>query len=312
MRAWTGCGSRAENRSCARTSPTSFACSPAGRPSRTLRSRRTACCSPTKRRALRAAGLHRLTVSLDTLRGRSLPRAHPLRRVGRGPRGHRGGDRGGVHRPQARHRRHPRRERRRAPRTAGVCGVGRCRGALHRIHGRRRRHPLVDARRREPRRDAAGHRRRARTRRSRRRADVGPGGSLPVAGRSDVRHHLVDHRAVLPHVRPEPPHPQTASGTAVSTPGRAPTSGSGCEPARHGRNWGISSAPSGPSGAIEVRSCGSRRATASLSFPSRRCSGSRTSRCTRGAARSLRHRTVQTPSRVGWAPGGAVRRRMVG
>ncbi len=32
----------------------------------------------------------------------------------------------------------------------------------------------------------------------------------------------------------------------------------------------------------------------------------------RMVARSLRRRTVQTPSRLGWAPGGAVKRRMVG
>ena len=32
-----------------------------------------------------------------------------------------------------------------------------------------------------------------------------PGRPLPAAGRPDVRHHLVDHRAVLPLLRPQPP-----------------------------------------------------------------------------------------------------------
>ncbi len=35
---------------------------------------------------------------------------------------------------------------------------------------------------------------------------LSPGGALPPAGRDDLRHHRVDHAALLPILRPEPPH----------------------------------------------------------------------------------------------------------
>ena len=64
--------------------------------------------------ALRAAGLHRVTVSLDTLRRGALHGAHPPRHARPGARGHRGGGPGRLARAQARHRGHARRQRRRA------------------------------------------------------------------------------------------------------------------------------------------------------------------------------------------------------
>ena len=93
--------------------------------------------------ALKAAGLHRLTVSLDTLhadRFRALTRYDELDRV-RG--GHRGG-RAALPGTEDRLGGDPRRERRRAGAAAGVRARPRRGGALHRVHGRGRRHPLVD------------------------------------------------------------------------------------------------------------------------------------------------------------------------
>ena len=95
-------------------------------------------------RALRDAGLHRLTVSLDTLQPAALPRSDPLRRAGSRPRWHRH-RRTALSRPQDRHRRHQRRQRRRVDRPARVRPPDRRRGPVHRIHGRGRRHALVDA-----------------------------------------------------------------------------------------------------------------------------------------------------------------------
>ena len=63
--------------------------------------------------ALKAAGLGRITVSLDTLQPRSLREAHALRPARGRPRRHRGGA-SRLRPPQDRHRRHPRRQRRRA------------------------------------------------------------------------------------------------------------------------------------------------------------------------------------------------------
>ena len=60
---------------------------------------------------LKRAGLHRVTVSLDTLRGRSLQGPGPLRRAGPRARGARRGRRG-LPRLQDGHGRHPRRQRR--------------------------------------------------------------------------------------------------------------------------------------------------------------------------------------------------------
>ena len=103
-------------------------------------------------RPLHRAGLHRLTVSLDTLRAdrfQALTRFDSLaagacrhRRGGELLRGH-----------QARCGDHARHERRRARSAARVREAHRRRDSLHRIHGRRRRHAVV-ARARDV---AAGH-----------------------------------------------------------------------------------------------------------------------------------------------------------
>ena len=112
---------------------------------------------------LREAGLHRLTVSLDTLRAdrfRELTRFDGVAAVQHGLAAGAGS---GLHRPEDRHRGHPRRQRRRARRPARLRPAGGRRGALHRVHGRRRRDPLVGAGRPLARRDAADDRGRART-----------------------------------------------------------------------------------------------------------------------------------------------------
>ncbi len=95
--------------------------------------------------ALRAAGLHRVTVSLDTLRGdrfKALTRREALPQVleGIASVGARG-----IPRAQARHRGHARHQRRRAGGPDRVRARGARRDPLHRVHGRGRRHP-VDAR----------------------------------------------------------------------------------------------------------------------------------------------------------------------
>ena len=94
--------------------------------------------------ALRAAGLRRVTVSLDTLRPERMREfarstrhddviagidAAPCRRLPLG---------------QAQHRRHPGIQRRRDPGPARLRVRPRPRAPLHRVHGRRRRHRLVD------------------------------------------------------------------------------------------------------------------------------------------------------------------------
>ena len=86
--------------------------SPRGRRFATSRSRPTASCWPSTRRRCETAGLHRLTVSLDTLRRDRFMQPGPLRRARSRPR--RGIDAAAPHLPRAqdRHRRHPRRQRR--------------------------------------------------------------------------------------------------------------------------------------------------------------------------------------------------------
>ena len=101
--------------------------------------------------ALKAAGLHRVTVSLDTLRPERFARAHAPEHARPGAGGHRRGGPGRLHR---------------APRsTPWSCGAsnddeladliefGRRRAGrdpVHRVHGRGRRHPLVDGAGRQP------------------------------------------------------------------------------------------------------------------------------------------------------------------
>ena len=92
--------------------------------------------------ALKAAGLGRITVSLDTLhrdRFKTLTRFDQLDAVHAGHR--RGAPR--LRPAEDRHRRHPRRQRRRADSADRVRQDGQRRDPVHRIHGRRRRQPLV-------------------------------------------------------------------------------------------------------------------------------------------------------------------------
>ena len=93
--------------------------------------------------ALRAAGLDRVTVSLDTLQAdrflrlsRSRDLDAPSSPASRPPSAD-------VRHGQARYRGHPRRERRRAAGARRVRRPRRRRNPLHRIHGRRRRDALV-------------------------------------------------------------------------------------------------------------------------------------------------------------------------
>ena len=92
--------------------------------------------------ALRAAGLHRVTVSLDTLRPdrfKALTRREALPQVLEGIAC--GGPRG-IPRTQARHRGHARHQRRRAGGPDRVRARGARRDPLHRVHGRGRCHSL--------------------------------------------------------------------------------------------------------------------------------------------------------------------------
>ena len=239
-------------------------------------------CSPQHARdAASEAGLHRVTVSLDTLRPdrfRALTRSDELDRVLDGiaaaaplfPR------------PQARHRRHPRHQRRRAGRSDRVRPAVRRRGAVHRIHGCRRRDALVDGSRRDARPDAGVAGAALRPRHSGRRSIVGAGRSLPPAGWDGVRHHRVHDAAVLRGLRSQPPdgrwhvvpvslrvarHGSARGAAPRSTAGRA-----GCD----------DSARRGVRGATVAPRNGSRHAIAHRLFRSIRCDATRTSKCTPG------------------------------
>ena len=93
--------------------------------------------------ALKDAGLHRITVSLDTLsreRFQELSRRDQLDDVLDGIQAARDV---GLHGPQDRHRRAARHERRRDPRAHRLRAGGRRRDSIHRVHGRRRRDAVV-------------------------------------------------------------------------------------------------------------------------------------------------------------------------
>ena len=157
--------------------------------------------------ALRAAGLHRVTVSLDTLRPerfRALTRRddHAAR-----PARDRGRPGGRVPGPQARHRGHPGGQRGRADRPRRVrpaASTPRCAssstwtsaarptGRASRWSRARRCSSALAAAVRADRADSRGV---VRARRA-----------IPAAGRHDVRHHRLDHDALLPDLRPEPAH----------------------------------------------------------------------------------------------------------
>ena len=165
--------------------------------------------APTGRGAARAPGSHRITVSLDTLRPRALPRADALRRAStRVLDGHR------------RRGRAPASPRLKID-TVVIRGVnddelvaciefGRTRGrrgALHRVHGRRRRDALVDASASCRAREMLERARRALRRRSRRIDEtcVGAGRALPRCPTARSFGIISSTTAaVLPRLRPQP------------------------------------------------------------------------------------------------------------
>src|SRR5262249_16035060 len=160
--------------------------------------------------ALRAAGLHRVTISLDTLRPERFKRltrrdthAQVLAGVAAGGRAGwaglkigTGGIRGGNDdEPEARVE---------VGRTGGGGGgVGReggGGGAVDGVHGGGRGHRLVDGAGDVAGRDAQRARQPLRADRARGRGDIGARRPLPPPRRDDLRHHLVDDAAVLPDV----------------------------------------------------------------------------------------------------------------
>ena len=136
------------------------------------------------------------------------------------------------------------------------------------------------------RRDPGPDRRALRRDRAVARGDVGAGRSLSATGRHGVRHHRLDHRAVLPLLRPRPPHRRRH---VVPVPLCAPGSGSARRPARWrvaAGDRGTSSPTAGAGATTAAPSGGSSGATARRSWRgSRSAPGSRTSRCTRAADR---------------------------
>ena len=136
---------------------------------------------------------------------RSLPGADALQPARGRPRRHRGGA-PRLRPPQDRHRRDPRCQRRRARAVDRVRAIGQRRGPLHRIHGRRRRKPVGGPACRLAAGDAGEPRAALRRHRPDRRARLdGAGRAVRARRRNDVRHHRVDDRSLLPHVRPQPP-----------------------------------------------------------------------------------------------------------
>ncbi len=181
--------------------------------------------------ALKDAGLHRLTVSLDTLdaaRFKALTRSDELDRVLAGI---------AAAAPlfpgtEDRHGGDPRRQRRRARGAHRVRRHTRRRGALHRVHGRGRRHALVDGPRGLAARDARTARRPLRRDRAdrasrRRRRPIASGcrtarcsaSSRPPPSRSATP-------AIAAASRP------TACGTCACTPRAAPTCARSCAAGR--------------------------------------------------------------------------------
>ena len=89
--------------------------------------------------ALRAAGLHRVTLSLDTLRPREIRCARGARHARASARGHRSRAAIGFSETEAGYCRAARRQRRRTRGLDRIWPRPRRRGSLHRVHGRRRR-----------------------------------------------------------------------------------------------------------------------------------------------------------------------------
>ena len=181
--------------------------------------------------ALRAAGLMRVTVSLDTLRPErftALTTADHARPRARGDRRRRAR----VSVAQARLRRDARRQRRRTGAACRVRAGAARRGPVHRIHGRRRRHPLVGRQGGVPRRDPRSGSRRTTARWSRL---ARPPGRRPTATAwRTARPSASSPRPRRPSAPPAtgPASPPTACGSPASTRRAASTSAARSAPAK--------------------------------------------------------------------------------
>ena len=238
--------------------------------------------------ALRAAGLHRVTVSLDTLRPdrfRALTRRDEHAACCAGIEAVR---RGRVRRAQARHGGHPRRQRRRAGRPLEFGAPDRRRGAVHRVHGRGRRDALVA-------RAGGVPRRRCWSAWARRYGAIEP--IREVSSAPAERFRLPDGTtfgiiasttdAVLPDVRPEPADGGRHCGISASTPARASTCGRRSATGRRAKSFGRSSRAAGAGAGTAAPRSGRiwRRSGTGASWSrSRGSSRILTSRCTRAAA----------------------------
>ena len=123
-----------------------------------------------------------------------------------GARGDRVGGSRGIPRAQARYRGHARHQRGRAGGPDRVRARGARRDPLHRVHGRGRRHALDPRAGRFARRDARGAGPALRRHRAPERGWLRARRSLPAPRRLCVRNHRLHHGALLPGLRPEPPH----------------------------------------------------------------------------------------------------------
>ena len=182
--------------------------------------------------ALRAAGLHRLTVSLDTLRPTGSVVSPVVTTTPTCSRASRPRGAPASSGAQARHRGDPRRQRRRDRGPDRVQPRRRRRGAVHRVHGRGRRHRLVDGPGRVRDRDAGRPRGALRTHRAAARGAVRAGRSVSPRRRARVRHHLLHDPAVLSPRATGAASPPMARGSSACTRPSAPISAGRSAPAR--------------------------------------------------------------------------------
>ncbi len=115
-------------------------------------------------------------------------------------RGDRGGAAGRLREGQAQCGRDPRVQRRRARRSDRVRPGARRRSAFHRIHGRRRGDALVPGPGRVPAGDPRDAHPPLRPDRADRRGRPRPGRAVPPRRRHELRHHRLDHGALLPRL----------------------------------------------------------------------------------------------------------------
>ena len=151
-------------------------------------------------RPLRDAGLHRITISLDTLRPerfRELTRVDTHRAVLAGIEAAVAAGFDSVKLDAVVIRGANDDE---LVELVGVQQAGRCRGALHRVHGCGRRHTVVDGQRRVQTRHLGHARSSLRLDDTDRRGKLSTCRSLQAAGWHHLRHHLVDHGTLLPSV----------------------------------------------------------------------------------------------------------------